>query len=51
RKYSAQLAEPRDKAAAVGSRAPVCASAASGDSEHPPSRRSLRAGKSAPRGW
>lgn len=51
RKYSAQLAEPGDQAAPAASRAPVCASAASRDTERPPSSRSLRAGTSAPRGW
>lgn len=52
RKYSAaQLTEPGDEAASAASRAPVCASAASRDTERPPSCRSLRAGTSAPRGW
>lgn len=52
RKYSAaQLTEPGDEAASAASRAPVCASAASRGTERPPSRRSLRAGTSAPRGW
>lgn len=52
RKYSAaQLTEPGDEAASAASRAPACASAASRDTERPPSRRSLRAGTSAPRGW